>query len=105
MRNRFFILFTLAFICFSNAQKKELRLASKNLAKGDYEQAKKSIESAEALFESMDDKQKSQLYFLKSKLYFRGGAAGPEETELSVSSFEKVPIFQILKKKKNIFMI
>lgn len=89
-RNRFFILLTLAFICFSNAQKKELRLASKNLAKGDYELAKKSIESAEALFESMDGKQKSQLYFLKSKLYFRGGAAGPEETELSVSSFEKV---------------
>ena len=69
MRNRFFILFTLAFICFSNAQKKELRLASKNLAKGDYEQAKKSIESADALFESMDDKQKSQLYFLKSNLF------------------------------------
>ena len=42
-RNRFFILLTLAFISFSNAQKKELRLASKNLAKGDYELAKKSI--------------------------------------------------------------
>lgn len=72
------------------SQKKELRTANKDLQKGDFDKAEISLDAAEVLLSSMDKKQKSEFYLLKSKLLLRGGAAGPEETKLSVSSFEKV---------------
>ena len=72
------------------SQKKELRTANKDLEKGNFDKAEISLDAAEVLLSSMDKKQKSEFYLLKSKLLLRGGAAGPEETKLSVSSFEKV---------------
>lgn len=72
------------------SQKKELRTANKDLEKGNFDKAKISLDAAEVLLSSMDEKQKSEFYLLKSKFLLRGGAAGPEETKLSVSSFEKV---------------
>ena len=53
-----------------NAQKKELRAVSKALGKANFEQAATALAAAEALMSSMDEKQKGQFYFYKSKLLF-----------------------------------
>ena len=78
--------------CLSSiySQKKDLRNAKKDLDKGNFDKAEVSINAAESFLSSMDEKQKSEFYLLKSKFLLRGGAAGPEDTKLSVSSFEKV---------------
>ena len=73
-----------------SAQKKELRNAGKDLDKGNFEKAMLALNAAEALLESMDDKQKSEFHLLKSKLYFKGGAANLEDTVMAIESFEKV---------------
>ena len=73
-----------------SAQKKELRNAGKALDKGNFEKATMDLDAAEALLESMDDKQKSEFHLLKSKLYFNGGAANLEDTVMAIEAFEKV---------------
>ena len=73
-----------------SAQKKELRKAGNELDKGDFEKATIALNAAEVLSESMDDKQKSEFYLLKSKLYLKDGAAGPQETEKAIEAFQKV---------------
>lgn len=83
------VLVTTSF-CSIFAQKKELRSVTKELNKGNFEKAETTIKSIEPMLVSMDEKQKSEFYLLKSKIYFKGGDAGPDETEKAVSSFEMV---------------
>ena len=73
-----------------NAQKKELRAVSKALGKANFEQAATALAAAEALMSSMDEKQKGQFYFYKSKLLFKGGAAKLEDVNKSIDAFAKI---------------
>lgn len=73
-----------------NAQKKELRAVSKALGKANFEQAATALAAAEALMSSMDEKQKGQFYFYKSKLLFKGGAAVLEDVNKSIDAFAKI---------------
>ena len=82
--------FVMIFVGSISAQKKELRNAGKALDKGNFEKATMALNTAEALLESMDDKQKSEFHLLKSKLYFNGGAANLEDTVMAIEAFEKV---------------
>ena len=82
--------FVMIFVGSISAQKKELRNAGKALDKGNFEKATMALNVAEALLESMDDKQKSEFHLLKSKLYFNGGAANLEDTVMAIEAFEKV---------------
>ena len=82
--------FVMIFFGSISAQKKELRNAGKALDKGNFETATMALDAAEALLESMDDKQKSEFHLLKSKLYFNGGAANLEDTVMAIEAFEKV---------------
>ena len=82
--------FVMIFVGSISAQKKELRNAGKSLDKGNFEKATMDLDAAEALLESMDDKQKSEFHLLKSKLYFNGGAANLEDTVMAIEAFEKV---------------
>ena len=82
--------FVMIFFGSISAQKKELRNAGKALDKGNFEKATMALNTAEALLESMDDKQKSEFHLLKSKLYFNGGAANLEDTVMAIEAFEKV---------------
>ena len=82
--------FVMIFFGSISAQKKELRNAGKALGKGNFEKATMALNAAEALLKSMDDKQKSEFYLLKSKLYFNGGAANIEDTVMAIEAFEKV---------------
>ena len=82
--------FVMIFVGSISAQKKELRNAGKALDKGNFEKATMALNTAEALLESMDDKQKSEFHLLKSKIYFNGGAANLEDTVMAIEAFEKV---------------
>jgi tetratricopeptide (TPR) repeat protein len=73
-----------------NAQKKELRAVSKALGKANFEQAATALAAAEALMSSMDEKQKGQFYFYKSKLLFKGGAAVLDDVNKSIDAFAKI---------------
>jgi tetratricopeptide (TPR) repeat protein len=80
----------LCYLCTVSAQKKELRSANKEMEKENYEKAAVAVEAAESLFDSMDDKQKSEFYLLKSKLFLIGENVSSEATEKSIEAFEKV---------------
>ena len=80
----------LCYLCSVSAQKKELRSANKEMVKENYEKAGVAVEAAESLFDSMDDKQKSEFYLLKSKLFLIGENVSSEATEKSIEAFEKV---------------
>ena len=56
--------FVMIFVGSISAQKKELRNAGKALDKGNFEKATMALNAAEALLESMDDKQKSEFHLL-----------------------------------------
>jgi tetratricopeptide (TPR) repeat protein len=90
MKNYLILGFVIIFVGSISAQKKELRNAGKALDKGNFEKATMALDAAEALLESMDDKQKSEFHLLKSKLYFNGGAANLEDTVMAIEAFEKV---------------
>jgi tetratricopeptide (TPR) repeat protein len=90
MKNYLILGFVIIFVGSISAQKKELRNAGKALDKGNFEKATMALDAAEALLESMDDKQKSEFHLLKSKLYFNGGAANLEDTVMAIEAFDKV---------------
>lgn len=90
MKKYLILVFAMIFFGSISAQKKELRNAGKELNKGNFEKATTSLDAAELLLESMDDKQKSEFHLLKSMLYFNGGNANLENTVLAIEAFEKV---------------
>jgi tetratricopeptide (TPR) repeat protein len=90
MKNYLILGFVMIFFGSISAQKKELRNAGKELDKGNFKKATMALDAAEALLESMDDKQKSEFHLLKSKLYFNGGAANLEDTVMAIEAFDKV---------------
>tara|TARA_B110001450_G_scaffold205685_1_gene195684 strand:+ start:75 stop:1346 length:1272 start_codon:yes stop_codon:yes gene_type:complete len=55
------------------AQKKELRTAKKELAKGNYDKAGIALDAAEALLGSMEEKYKSKYYLYRSVYYSKSG--------------------------------
>jgi len=63
------IYFLLLFLSFSHAQKRELRNANKFYASGEYSSALDLLESSKVLFDSSDDKIKSQVMFLYGKIH------------------------------------
>lgn len=57
------------------AQKKEIKTATKELAKGNYEKAGVALDAAEAFLDSMEEKYKNQYYLQRSIYYFNNGEA------------------------------
>ena len=78
------ILYTLLLtISFSSAQKKELRNANKFFTSGEYASAIDLLDSSEEIFDSSDDKIKSQAMLLYGKLH-----TAMEDFELAMKAFE-----------------
>lgn len=69
----FVIALTLSFSAV--AQKKEIKTATKELVKGNYEKAGAALDAAEAFLGSMEEKYKSQYYLQRSIYYFNKGEA------------------------------
>jgi tetratricopeptide (TPR) repeat protein len=57
------------------AQKKEIKTATKELAKGNYEKAGVALDAAEAFLDSMEEKYKNQYYLQRSIYYYNNGEA------------------------------
>ncbi len=78
------ILYTLLLtISFSSAQKKELRNANKFFTSGEYASAIDLLDSSEEIFDSSDDKIKSQAMLLYGKLH-----TAMEDFELAMKAFD-----------------
>lgn len=69
MKNYFVLLIALTLGFSVVAQKKEIKTATKEIDKGNYEKAGVALDAAEALLGSMDEKYKSQ-YYLQRSIYF-----------------------------------
>lgn len=72
----------LIFISFGYSQKKELRNANKFYDSGEYLSALDILETSKSLFDSSDDKIKSQVMLLYGKIY-----TSTEDFELAIKSF------------------
>ena len=72
----------LIFISFGYSQKKELRNANKFYDSGEYLSALDLLETSKSLFDSSDDKIKSQVMLLYGKIY-----TSTEDFELAIKSF------------------
>ena len=72
----------LIFISFGYSQKKELRNANKFYDSGEYLSALDLLETSKSIFDSSDDKIKSQVMFLYGKIY-----TSTEDFELAIKSF------------------
>ena len=79
---------TLSFSAF--AQKKEIKTATKELAKGNYEKAGVALDAAEALLGSMDEKYKSQYYLQRSIYYLKNGEPDFNTIEKSIEILKMV---------------
>jgi len=72
----------LIFISFGYSQKKELRNANKFYDSGEYLSALDLLETSKSIFDSSDDKIKSQVMLLYGKIY-----TSTEDFELAIKSF------------------
>ena len=61
----------LLFVSFSYAQKRELRNANKFYTSGEYSSALDLLDSSKSLFDSSDDKIKSQVMLLYGKIHIK----------------------------------
>tara|TARA_B110000967_G_scaffold206140_1_gene252149 strand:+ start:1630 stop:2886 length:1257 start_codon:yes stop_codon:yes gene_type:complete len=84
----FVIALTLSFSAV--AQKKEIKTATKELAKGNYEKAGAALDAAEAFLDTMEEKYKSQYYLQRSIYYFNKGEADFSEIMKSIDALKFV---------------
>ena len=77
---------TLSFSAF--AQKKEIKTATKEMAKGNYEKAGLALDAAEALLGSMDEKYKSQYYLQRSIYLLNSGEPDFNTVEKSIEALK-----------------
>jgi tetratricopeptide (TPR) repeat protein len=75
MKTYFVFVIALSLSFSAVAQKKEIKTATKELVKGNYEKAGAALDAAEAFLGSMEEKYKSQYYLQRSIYYFNKGEA------------------------------
>ena len=90
MKNYLIFGLLLTFTWSINAQKKELRTASKELERGNFEKASAALTTAATFMDAMDDKQKSEYHLYESMLFFKNGSATATDVQQSVAALEKV---------------
>ena len=73
----------LLFVSFSYAQKRELRNANKFYTSGEYSSALDLLDSSKSLFDSSDDKIKSQVMLLYGKIH-----TSMEDFSLAIKAFD-----------------
>ncbi len=84
----FVIALTLGFS--AAAQKKEIKTATKELAKGNYEKAGVALDAAEAFLGSMDEKYKSQYYLQRSIYLLNNGEPDFSTVKKSIEALKLV---------------
>ena len=86
----FVIALTLGFS--AAAQKKEIKTATKELAKGNYEKAGVALDAAEAFLGSMDEKYKSQYYLQRSIYLLNNGEPDFSTVKKSIEALKLVTV-------------
>jgi tetratricopeptide (TPR) repeat protein len=90
MKKQVIIALAFSVSAWSFAQKKELKTVEKAIKGNNYAEAKTSLSQAESMLSLMDEKQKSQYYFLKGKVMYANGAGTNEDFDEALESFENV---------------
>lgn len=88
MKTYFVFVMSLSLSFSTFAQKKEIKTAIKELAKGNYEKAGVALDAAEALLGSMDEKYKSQYYLQRSIYYLKKGEPDFNTVEKSIETLK-----------------
>ncbi|WP_142785685.1 tetratricopeptide repeat protein [Changchengzhania lutea] len=89
MKKQLIIAVALSISAFSFAQKKELKTAEKAIKSSNYSEAKASLNQAEAMMGSMDDKLKSKFYYLKAQALYANGAGSNDEVDMALEMLDK----------------
>lgn len=90
MKNQIIIALAFLISMASFAQKKELRAVERAIKDNNYSEAKASLTQVEAMLPTMDDKYKSEYYFLKGQAFYANGAGSNKDIETALESLGKV---------------
>ena len=89
MNKNICIILALFCINISYSQKKELKLAERNIKSEDYSAARQNIQLAEKLFSQMDAKTTIRYHYLKSVANYANGSSNIEESSIALENLNK----------------
>ena len=89
MRKNFYLILICFCITISYSQKKELKLAERNIKAEDYSAAKQNIQLAEKLASQMDAKTTIKYHYLKGVANYANGGSNIEESSVALENLNK----------------
>tara|TARA_B100001079_G_scaffold191077_1_gene164897 strand:- start:430 stop:1755 length:1326 start_codon:yes stop_codon:yes gene_type:complete len=89
MRKNFYLILICFCITISYSQKKELKLAERNIKSEDYSAAKQNIQLAEKLASQMDAKTTIKYHYLKGVANYANGGSNIEESSVALENLNK----------------
>lgn len=92
MKKQVIIALAFSISAFSFAQKKELKAVEKAIKNENFSEAKQALKAVEPMLSSLDDKLKSQYYYLNAVSLFAKGSASNQEIEDAIKSLDEVKI-------------
>ncbi|WP_435132813.1 tetratricopeptide repeat protein [Formosa sp. A9] len=90
MKKQVIVALALSASAFAIAQKKELKTAEKAIKSNNYAEAKAALNQVEPMLSSIDDKYKSQYYFLQAEALYANGAGSPDDVNKAIESLGMV---------------
>ncbi|WP_166961486.1 tetratricopeptide repeat protein [Yeosuana marina] len=90
MKNQVIIALAFLISTFSFGQKKELRAVEKSIKSNNYAEAKASLSQLESMLPTMEDKYKSEYYYLKGQAFYANGAGSNKDIDVALESIGKV---------------
>ncbi len=90
MKNQVIIALAFLISTFSFGQKKELRAVAKSIKSNNYAEAKASLSQLESMLPTMEDKYKSEYYYLKGQAFYANGAGSNKDIDIALESIGKV---------------
>ncbi|MDW5289386.1 tetratricopeptide repeat protein [Formosa sp. PL04] len=90
MKKQVIVALALSVSAFSFAQKKELKAAEKAIKSNNYAEAKASLNQVTPMLSSLDDKYKSQYYYLQAEALYANGAGTTEDVTKALENLAKV---------------
>lgn len=90
MKKQVIIALAVLLSAFSVAQKKELRAVEKAIKSNNFAEAKTGLSQLKSMLPSMEEKYKSQYYFLQSQALYANGAGSNSDIDKALQSMSKV---------------
>ena len=86
MRKNFYLILICFCVTISYSQKKELKLAERNIKSEDYSAAKQNIQLAEKLASQMDAKTTIKYHYLKGVANYANGGSNIKESSVALAN-------------------